>query len=430
MAFQLPSDQLITTAFCSQGTVGVDYVLPPLTGSEASNNQTQQYGIPPVQAEVVGFGGLPVLRSETNGTLQFYSNVLNFINKGGQFTFDATQSTAIGGYSQGAVLFDFATSTWQTSLINNNTNNFVSTRSFYNDGINWATTNQFPSINNPTANNLRFTVTSTVDARYSLNDNITQLSTSDVTNGLIQRVNQTTNAVTGATNYIRQGWDLKTSTSQAVPRTQIVNQYPGGSRFFFDISGENPNPNFSCYYLDSTSVVQQGIEFDSATSPYLLGRYAGSATTGATIVWKDLLTSTVSAITPTTRVFTITGISGGIFQIDAISFTGTFPTNKVSISGSYAVSLSPGSLIPGAQITDSVDLIAAGLLSSYVTQDCYGSISWATVNNVIGGNVVGSGLSCSVISGSSLFRVRGLNSSNPASNLGGTQTLTFSINLF
>ena len=137
--FQLPSNQLITKPFCALGTNGVDYVLPPISGSSASTVQTQEYGIPPVQQQDPDFGGLPVLRSETNGSLRFYSNVLNFINQGGQFTFDATQAIAIGGYRQGAVLYCNAINGYLISLINNNTANFITTPSYINDGIHWQT---------------------------------------------------------------------------------------------------------------------------------------------------------------------------------------------------------------------------------------------------------------------------------------------------
>ncbi len=147
MTLQLPSDQLITVPFCGLGTPTDDFVLPPIIGSDGSLVQTQQFGIPPVQQQNPDFGGKPVLRTETNGVLQFYSNVLYFINQGGQFTFDAAQSTALGGYSTGAVLFNFPTSSYVISLIDNNTFNFVTTPS-YIDGVHWAKLNKlaYPDI--------------------------------------------------------------------------------------------------------------------------------------------------------------------------------------------------------------------------------------------------------------------------------------------
>lgn len=144
---QLPSDQLITTPFCALGTPTTDFVLPPIAGSDSSLIQTQQFGIPPVQAQAQAFGGKPVLRSETNGVLQFYSNVLYFMNQGGQFTYDEDQSTALGGYSEGAILFDFATKSYVISLIDDNTFDFVTTPS-YIDGVHWIKLNSlaYPSI--------------------------------------------------------------------------------------------------------------------------------------------------------------------------------------------------------------------------------------------------------------------------------------------
>lgn len=144
---QLPSDQLITTPFCASGTPITDFVLPPIAGSDGSLIQTQQFGIPPAQAKDPDFGGVSVLRTETNGVLQFYSNVLYFMNQGGQFTFDVDQSTALGGYSEGAVLFDFATKSYVISLIDNNTFDFVTTPS-YIDGTHWIKLNSlaYPDI--------------------------------------------------------------------------------------------------------------------------------------------------------------------------------------------------------------------------------------------------------------------------------------------
>ena len=133
----LPSSQLLTIPFCNDGTEGVDYVLPPIAGNQSSTIQTQQQGIPPVQSEKIGFGGKYVLRDEANGVMRFYTTVLNYINRGGQFTFDAVQSAATGGYDQGAVLFAASNNTFQLSLVDNNTANFIATPTYLNDGINW-----------------------------------------------------------------------------------------------------------------------------------------------------------------------------------------------------------------------------------------------------------------------------------------------------
>jgi hypothetical protein len=132
MPLAIPS--VIGAPFCSAGTLGTDYVLPSAIASGTVVSQPN--GVPIIQEQPLTAGGLPVSRKEWNGSVRFYSNFLVWLNAGGQFTFDAAV-VAQGGYSVGMILFDYATNRQVISLINNNTNNFVSTPSFI-DNTNWA----------------------------------------------------------------------------------------------------------------------------------------------------------------------------------------------------------------------------------------------------------------------------------------------------
>ncbi len=79
----------------------------------------------------------PVTEEQMNGTFNYYTDLLFQQGQGKQYTFDATLSTKIGGYPQGSILYCASNNTYQRSLINNNTANFVATPSYINDGVNW-----------------------------------------------------------------------------------------------------------------------------------------------------------------------------------------------------------------------------------------------------------------------------------------------------
>ena len=122
-----------------------DNVQPSTTPSNAVTNQPNGFPLdqmldpsnPQWQA---------VKEQEMNGVFNYYTNLLFLMGQGYQFTFDANLSTAIGGYAQGSILFCVSNNTYQISLINNNTFNFVTTPSYINDGIHWSTLSSLPDV--------------------------------------------------------------------------------------------------------------------------------------------------------------------------------------------------------------------------------------------------------------------------------------------
>lgn len=115
-------------------------VQPSTTPATPDIVANQFSGFPYLQSQPLGTpNATPVNEAEMNGTLYFYTNLLFQQGQGYQYTFDATLSSTVSGYPQGAVLWCASNNTYQISLINNNTANFVTTPSYINDGVNWQT---------------------------------------------------------------------------------------------------------------------------------------------------------------------------------------------------------------------------------------------------------------------------------------------------
>lgn len=136
MAIIIPDP--IIKPFCNTG----DKNLPPITTSTSVQNQ--ETGIPPLQATKLGLGGIPVSREEFNGTMNFYTQQIQALVSGVQFTFNQAVSDENSGYPANVILYDFESGTQQLSLIPNNSFNFVTNRTYFNDGIHWKT-KQFSS---------------------------------------------------------------------------------------------------------------------------------------------------------------------------------------------------------------------------------------------------------------------------------------------
>lgn len=107
------------------------------TGTQAASLDE---GFPPVTSTPINEGGIPPQREDFNGLGYLTTSQFFYLQMGGRFTFNSAVSSAIGGYPQGAVLQYTDPDTGQsyevTSLIPNNTYNFVTTPS-YIDGVKW-----------------------------------------------------------------------------------------------------------------------------------------------------------------------------------------------------------------------------------------------------------------------------------------------------
>lgn len=130
MAIVKPST--ILEPFATNG----DLVSPPAVASTTVANQDT--GFPLLQSTPIGAGGLPVNREQMNGVFNLYSQFAFWQQCGGTYTFDAAISAQYSGYPAGIVLWCASNRSFQLSLVNNNTANFVTTPSYIDDGVNWA----------------------------------------------------------------------------------------------------------------------------------------------------------------------------------------------------------------------------------------------------------------------------------------------------
>lgn len=86
-------------------------------------------GFPPVTMQAITSGGIPPDGADFNGIFYDLMTHTVFINAGGQYQFDSTLSTAIGGYPQGFVLQNNAGTASYISMVNSNTTDFNATPS-------------------------------------------------------------------------------------------------------------------------------------------------------------------------------------------------------------------------------------------------------------------------------------------------------------
>lgn len=120
---------ILNEAIAAEG----DYVVPVDTADP--DVASIPLGYPPSQSTPLREGGNPVNREQTNGLFNLLSQIIVWMNAGGQFTFDAA-IVAKGGYNEHAVLFDEATRRLVISLHDNNTANFVTDPTKIN-GTDW-----------------------------------------------------------------------------------------------------------------------------------------------------------------------------------------------------------------------------------------------------------------------------------------------------
>lgn len=161
-----------------------DNVLPATNSGSPDNVANQETGFPVLQMTALSTpGATPVKEQEMNGVINYYTQLLYQLGAGYQFTFNSALSGVLGGYAQGAVLWNAAGSNRQVSLINNNTFDFVTNPSYVDDGIHWRTATDTPSIYNPNLNVFQEAAISTLDASYQARIDQTQIVSSDARNG-------------------------------------------------------------------------------------------------------------------------------------------------------------------------------------------------------------------------------------------------------
>jgi hypothetical protein len=122
-----------------------DVVIPQVQTDQFKANQ--EIGFPPSQEQDPNTGGTYVKRAEMNGVFKLYSEHIEFLNKGGNYTFNTDIATA-GGYSTGATLWSDYYKRFVTSLKDNNTDNFTTDPKLIN-GISWDFTELSEYINIP-----------------------------------------------------------------------------------------------------------------------------------------------------------------------------------------------------------------------------------------------------------------------------------------
>ena len=127
---------IITQPWANGTTDTANVVLPSVTADPNKANQVD--GFPVSQETDPNVGGEYIKRNEMNGIFKLYSQILNYMNQGGQITFDSAVSSS-GGYDINTILYCAANNTFQRSLTNGNVADFNSNPSFRNDGINWST---------------------------------------------------------------------------------------------------------------------------------------------------------------------------------------------------------------------------------------------------------------------------------------------------
>ena len=236
----------IVKPFCNSGT----QVSPPVGADTFVANQ--ETGFPDSQATPLP-AGTEVQQNQMNGVLKLYTSLLLWLNSGGQFTFNQAFSDANNGYALDNILWCASNSTFQRSLVANNTANFVTTPSYINDGINWIDVNNasFPDIqNNPTTGDV------TIGGRIANSvNNIKTLNDEGKESGLV---------TTNDGNYL-----YVTEPDGETINTAVVNQY--GYRLY---SGGTAtailDPAITYAYVSELPVVTNNIKVKSIFTGLLI----------------------------------------------------------------------------------------------------------------------------------------------------------------
>ena len=119
MSLTVPSK--ISIPFAESGSRNV--INANLEAGDASNKATYTYGFPQITMTPKASGGLPPFGRDMNGILYSVTAMLQYMQAGGQYTYDSSFATAIGGYNQGALVQQADLSGLWVSTVDNNTSN-------------------------------------------------------------------------------------------------------------------------------------------------------------------------------------------------------------------------------------------------------------------------------------------------------------------
>ena len=92
----------LTRAFAEEGLK--NNIPDVVTESTAANAATYKKGFPAVTMTPIAVGGQPPSGKDMNGVLYELSSHIAYMNKGGQYKFDADFCEEIGGYDIGAIV--------------------------------------------------------------------------------------------------------------------------------------------------------------------------------------------------------------------------------------------------------------------------------------------------------------------------------------
>jgi hypothetical protein len=107
------------TPWAVDATTG--YITSAIPATTTGAAASQQLGFPPITAAPTGAGGIPPNIADFNGFGLYVTAWNQWQQAGGPIYYDATFSSNIGGYPQGAVLLAANRSTWWMSTVDNNT---------------------------------------------------------------------------------------------------------------------------------------------------------------------------------------------------------------------------------------------------------------------------------------------------------------------
>ena len=119
MSLTAPSK--INIPFAQSGARNV--INDTLGTGDASNKATNTYGFPSITMTPKASGGLPPFGRDMNGILFSITSMIQYLQAGGTYAYDAVFANAIGGYGKGALVQQADLSGFWVSTADNNTSN-------------------------------------------------------------------------------------------------------------------------------------------------------------------------------------------------------------------------------------------------------------------------------------------------------------------